>query len=248
MTSQTIKHFDPTDASLTESPNVWLQKVFVYFLSSFFSHEEFKGTGMHWSKDPEASELIVTGQKPRLEVLNKRPHIVVVPGAFSWSNLSFDQLQHRSSSTGTKTHTDLISQTIAYHCQAKEGNLAANLAWYASFYTIVFRSMIQRQGKLHYVKPSPSTSAESGPTAFTGPLVSDEITSVIVHFPIFWQPKWKITPPAPVARQIGFSLGMRQPTVPTNFGGKAIYRSIPIEQYTEVPVGLTQQVDVDLKR
>ena len=247
MTSQTIKHFNPTEVSLTESPNVWLQKVFVYFLSSFFSHEEFRGTGMHWSRNEDSSELIITGQKPRVEALNKRPHIVVIPGPFSWGNLSFDQLQARNSITGTKTHTDLVSQTIGYHCQAKEGNLASSLAWFASFYTIVFRNMIQRQGQLHYVKPSPTTTSESGPTAFTGPLVTEELVSVVVNFPIFWQPKWKITPPAPIARQIGFTLGMRQPTVPTNFGGKAIYRSIPIEDYAERPVSLNQTVNVDLE-
>ncbi len=202
---------------------------------------------MYWNRSEEDTELIITGQKPRLETLNKRPHIVVVPGSLSWGNLSLDQLKKRSSATGAKTHTDLISQTMAYHCQAKEGNLASNLAWYSSFYTVVFRNMIQKHGKLHYIQPSPSISAESGPTAFTGPLVTDEIVSVVTHFPIFWQPQWRVTSPAPIARQIGFNLGVRQPTVPTNFGGKAIYRSIPIEDYAEAPIGLTQSMNIDLE-
>lgn len=245
MTSETIKHFDPLVPNQIEAPHIWLQKVFVFFLQSLFEHEEFRSTGMFWSRSEEESELIITGQKPRVEALNKRPHIVVIPGPFAWANLGFDQLQRKSMASGQRTHTDLISQTVAFHCQAKEGNFAQQLAWYASYHTIMFRRMLMRQGNLHHVAPNVQVSAETAPTAFTGQLTSEEIVSVVVQIPVYWQPQWTIRDPAPILQRFRVNLGVKQPTAPQSFGGRPVYRSIPIDEYVETPVTLNQETVVE---
>lgn len=200
---------------------------------------------MYWSKSDEESELVITGQKPRLESINDRPHIVVIPGPYAWANIGLDQLQRKSMATGERTHTDLISQSVAYHCQASEGNFASQLAWYSTYYTIMFRRILMRQGKLHHVGPNVQISAETSPTAYTGPLATEEIISVVGQVPVYWQPQWKVRDPAPVLKKFELKLGVKQPRTLLSFGGKPVYRTIPIEEYEETPVSLTQDVNVE---
>lgn len=245
MTSDSIKHFEPVSTDIVENPTVWLQKVFVFFLQGFFEHEEFIGTGMHWSHDEEKTELIITSQKPALEAVEKRPHLVVTLGPFAWANLGLDQLQRKSMKSGERVHTDLISTTVAYHCQAKDGNFANTLAWYASSYTIKFRRMLMKQGKLHQVSPSVQVSAETSPTAFTGQLATEEIVSVVVQIPVFWQPQWRIRDPAPILRGIRTNLQIKVPALPLSFGGRPVYRSIPIDEYKESETSFTQTTVTD---
>lgn len=232
--SESVKTFDPKafGPDLACDPFTQVQRIFVYFLSSFFAHEEFRGTGLHWDKDQKVTELVISSEKPRLEVLAKTPHITVIVGSAQWANLGQDQMQSRKMAKEERVHTDLVSSTVSYHCQGKEGNHCRRMAWYASQYTTVFRRLLMRHGKLHQVGTNHTISAETGPTAYLGKLTSEELTSVVVSIPFYWQPQWRIIEPRETLAAMEATLKVRPHVVrPFKVKGRPAY-TIPMDRFS----------------
>jgi hypothetical protein len=226
--SATIKDFDHDAPSLAVDPYLQLTRIFVYFLQNLF-REAPEGMGLKWRPEQEDSELIVTDEKPRLDAVEKKPHIVCVLGASAWGGLGFDQMQRRDMMIGSsRTHTDLVSGTVSYNCQAREGLHARRLAWYASYFTNVYRRIIMRYGKLHQIGVNHQISAESPPSAFTGPTAEGEIVSVVVTVPFYWQSQWRITDPSEVFRGVRFTLDVGQPQRRYSAGEVATVRKASI--------------------
>jgi hypothetical protein len=231
--SETVKKFDPSvfGPDLSCDPFTQVLRVFTYFLESLFEHEEFRGSGLFWNKDEAVTEMLISAEKPRLEALEKTPHITVVLGASQWGNLGHDQMQTRKMAEEDRTHTDLVSSTVSFHCQGKEGLHCRRMAWYASQYTTIFRRMLMRQGGLHQVGSNHSISAESGPTAFLGKLTNEELVSVVVTVPFYWQPQWRIREPRALLNKIETNLRVRGfVATPFRVKGRPAH-SIPIDQY-----------------
>lgn len=229
--SETVKKFDPLEPSLWTDPYTQLQRIFVYFLQSLFEHEDFKGTGMWWNKDEETAEMLISSEKPRLTVLEKTPHVTVIVGASQWAQLGLDQMQTRKVEKEERVHSDLVSSTVSFHCQGKEGTHCRRVAWYTSQYTTMFRRMIMRQCKLHHVGMNHSISAETGPTAYLGKLANEELVSVVVTVPFYWQPMWLIREPRPLLQKIETTLqvhGWR--ARPFNVKGRPAH-SIPMDRF-----------------
>ena len=230
--SATVHKFSPLTPSLAEDPPTQLQRIFVYFLQALFEHDEFRRTGMWWNTKEDVTEMIITAEKPRLEALEKRPHITVILGAQKWGNLGHDQMQSRKMAVEERTHTDLISSNMTFHCQGKEGNHCRRVAWYVSYYINIFRRMIMRQGQLHEVSPDHMISAESPPTAFLGKIASEELVSVVVTVPFYWQPQWFIREPREQLEKIESTLRVRlHKPRPFSVRGRPAY-SIPIDQFS----------------
>jgi hypothetical protein len=227
--SETPKAFVPLEVSQNEDPYAFMQRVFVYFLQSLFEHEEFQGTGMYWTPNEETTEMVISSEKPRVEVLEKTPHITVVLGTAQWSGLSIDQMQSMSMRTGERTHTDLVAMTVAYHCQAKEGNQARRMAWYSTYYTNMFRRMLMRQAKIHQIGSGHTISAESAPSAYVGQLSNDELVSVVATIPFYWQPQWRVRTPAPLAERFRFNFNLGQRVRPLTVRGRPVV-STPIDR------------------
>lgn len=229
--SETVKKFEPIESGLDSDPFTQLQRIFVYFLQSLFEHDEFRGTGMWFNKDEKVTEMLITSEKPRLESLEKTPHITVVIGASQWGQLGFDQLQKRLMAKEWRTHTDLIASTVSYHCQGKEGVHCRRVAWYASQYTNVFRRMILRQGGLHQLGTNHSISAETGPTAYLGKLATEELVSVVVTIPFYWQPQWFIKEPRLLLEKVQSTLRVRGYRArPFNVKGRPAH-TIPMDTF-----------------
>lgn len=232
--SERVKTFDSSafGADLATDPFTQIQRIFVYFLSSLFAHEEFVGSGLHWDRNEATTEMVISSEKPRLESLAKRPHISVIVGSTQWGNIGMDQMQSRKMAKEERVHTDLVSGTISYHCQGKEGNHCRRMAWYASYYTTVFRRMLMRHGKLHQVSPNHIISAESAPTAYLGKLTTEELVSVVVTIPFYWQPQWLIIEPRELLRRMETTLRVRPHRVrPFAVKGRPAY-SIPMDQFS----------------
>lgn len=205
--SETVRGYERgSELSLAEDPMLQLTRVFVYFLQNYF-RDAPEGTGLKWRPDQETSELIITDQKPRLDAVEKKPHITCVFGAGKWAVLGIDQLlRQKMMSNGERTHTDLASFTMAYHCQAREGNLSRRIAWYCSYATNVYRRIIIKGGGLHQVGMNHDISPETGPTVYTGPLSEEKIVSVVVTIPFYWQPQWLIRDPSVTFRQMSMDM------------------------------------------
>lgn len=209
MVSETIKTFEPTKLSIIDDPDEWIEAAFTHFLEGWFGHSIYDRTGMRWLANVETTEMIVTSKKPMIDDVDKNPHLVVLMGGSQWSGIGLDQMQELRMGTGTRRHTDLIPGTVTYHAQAKDGSLARRIAHHAAFGTIVLRRMIMRGAGLHDVSPRLQKSAESPPTAIVGTNVNADIVEVSVAVPFYWQPRWRITNPAPTLRQIRANLMVR---------------------------------------
>jgi len=245
----TIKDFNPVSPDMAVDPFFQLTRLFVYFLQNLYRDAPI-GSGLRWSPQEEDTEVIITAEKPKVDALEKIPHITCVLGGSQWGNTSLDQLQGLKYSNGQRTHTDLLSCTMSYHCQAKEGLVARRLAWNCSFYTNVFRRILMKVGGIHHVAPSHSTSPESPPSVYTGPLAETELVSVVVTVPFFWQVQWRITKPAELWRAIRvnmtvnkaspmYSAGRLVPLRPPMIKGKVV-KTEPI--VTEPPEPAFTQV------
>lgn len=206
--SETVKANEKLgDNSLADDPMLQLTRIFVYFLQNLF-RECPEGQGMKWSPVEENSEIIISDQKPLLDAVEKKPHIICVLGASQWGRLGLDQMQRQNMDTGERTHTDLMSMSVTYVCMAKEGLHARRIAWFSSYFTNVYRRVIIKGGRLHDVGTNHSISLESSPADFVGPSSTEKMASVHVTVPFYWQPQWIIRDPAEVFRQVGIELGV----------------------------------------
>jgi hypothetical protein len=224
-----IQNFTPIGrdgevAGLDNDPMTAISRVFVYFLQNLY--RDFpEGYGMKWKPDQEVSELVITAEKPKLEAIEKRPHITCVLGAGRFAGLGLDQMQGIRASDGQRIHTDLVPMSVAYHCQAKSGMHARRLAWNSSYYTIILRRVIMRVGGLFQVAVQHSISPEGPLTQYEGPSVETDLIESVVVVPFYWQPQWRIKKSAEVWRRMEISMSVngveafhsagrvRQPTV-----------------------------------
>lgn len=232
-----IPEFNPQDGTLAHDPFYFLQKLFVYFLQNLFRTFP-AGYGLRWDPDETTAECMITAEKPTLSEIEKLPHITCILGAGQWNNVSMDQLQALRSSDARRTHTDLMSMTMSYHCQAKEDLDAHRLSWNASFFTNVFRRLIHQAGSIHHVAPNHHISAVTGATAYSGAKAENEIVAVVVTVPFYWQPQWRITKPAELWKRMVVSLSINearpyqtqpQQIRPPTVGGRPV-TTVPIER------------------
>lgn len=235
--SATIRGFEHGHAlALAEDPMLQLTRIFVYFLQNLF-REAPEGMGMRWRPNEEQSELIISDQKPRLDAAEKKPHITCVFGSGQWAGLGLDQHQRsKPMSNGERVHTDLVSSTIAYHCQAREGLHARRLAWNASYFTNVYRRIIMKGGGLHHVGVRHQISPESGPTAYTGALAEEKVVSSVVTIPFYWQPQWLIRDPSTVWRSMVMDMAVGKPTRRYSAGEAALVKKASMYGRPVVPV------------
>lgn len=253
--SATIRGFDPVkDPGLDNDPMTQLTRIFVYFLQNLF-RDLPEGCGFRWRSSEENTELVITGEKPRADAVEKRPHITCVLGAGRWSGIGLDQLQSIRMTDGQRQHTDLMPMTMAYHCQSKEGLVSRRLAFFASQNTNILRRVIMRQGGLHHVGVQHDISAESSLTAFTGPVSELDLVSVVVTVPFYWQPQWRIRDTRlSLFKRIRVDLNMLQSGRQIYSAGRAIrppkvkgvpVTTVPIDKFTGEPPAIIQTVIAD---
>jgi hypothetical protein len=255
LNNTTVREYNPVQEGLAYDPYTHLTRVFVYFLQNLYRTAP-RGTGFHWSQSPEDTEIVITGEKPVCEAMEKIPHIVCILGSSQWGGLGLDQMQKTKISNGERQHSDLISCTMSYHCQAKEGLVARRLAFNSSLYTNVFVRMLQQQGGLHHVVRNHSISGETPPTAYSGQVASSELVSVVATIPFHWQVQWRIRSPAELWRGMKMSLGVtgaqamysagkNVPIRPPMIKGHVVSTVPFVTPEEPAPVALTQEVKED---
>jgi hypothetical protein len=209
--SDTVRGFERgSTPSLGDDPMLQVTRAFVYFLQNLFKDAP-EGMGMKWRPDEETTEILITAEKPRLDAVEKKPHITCVFGEGQWASLGIDQMMTRNDNRSERRHTDLYSSTVSYHCQAREGLHARRIAWNASYFTNVFRRVLIKGAGFHQVGMKHKITPESGPTVYTGPLSEEKIVSVVVTIPFYWQPQWLIRDPAETFRQMRVNLAVARP-------------------------------------
>ena len=235
--SESVRGYESgTTPSLGDDPMLQLTRIFVYFLQNLF-REAPEGMGMKWRPNEETTEVVISDQKPMLDAVAKKPHITCVFGSGQWGGIGLDQMQHtQMTGTGDRTHTDLFSSTITYHCQSREGIHSRRLAWNSSYFTNIYRRIIMKGGRLHQVGTRHQVSPESGPSVYTGPLPEEKIISVQVTIPFYWQPKWIIREPAATFRAYAINMDVVKPAARYSAGEAARIKRASIYGRPVVPI------------
>jgi hypothetical protein len=254
----TVKNFQPVgmggeDLGLDNDPMYYLTRLFVYFLQNLY--RDFpEGYGMKWRPNVETSELAITSEKPKLDAVEKRPHITCVLGSARFAGLGLDQLQTQRASDGQRTHTDLVPMTMGYYCQAKSGLHARRLAWNSSLYTTILRRVIMRVGGLFQVGVQHDIGTERVPQMMDGnPSVDTDIVEVPVIVPFYWQPQWRIRRASEVWRRMVITMNVNG-AAPMYSAGRAMkvrppmVKGVPVTS-TPLPTppstSLVQKVEED---
>lgn len=193
----------PPPQGLGEDPLLAYTRMFVRFLQLVFA--SFEKGSYQWSEDASTSDIVIQGEATvSLEVVEKRPAIVVGRGPAAFTNVSLDQfagplldpktgkLTRNLDLDGNRRHTDLLSSVMTYNCLSREGLEAQRLAWTCAYATRALKKVLMKAG-LHRVGEELQVGAESPPGSIVQP-DSNEIVMVSVSVPIFFQQTWTVGP------------------------------------------------------
>lgn len=187
-----------------EDPLSQYTRIFVKFLQLVFA--SFEKGSYQWSPDMAFSDIVIQGESiMTLEVMEKRPAIVVARGPVAFTNISSDQfagpildpktgrlVRNLDGSTGARRHTDLLSSSMSYNCLSAEGLEAQRIAWRCAYATRALKRSLMHAG-IHRVGEDLQVGAESPPGGIVQPDTS-EIVMVTVSVPFYFQQTWTVAP------------------------------------------------------
>jgi len=194
----------PQPQGVSEDPLSQYTRVFTKFLQLVFA--SFAKGNYQWSSDSETSDIIIQGEGTMaLEVVEKRPSIIVSRGPVAFTNVAIDQFAgplldaktgritlNYDPATGSRRHTDLLASTMTYNCLSSEGLEAQRLAWICAYATRALKRSLMQVG-IHRVGEDIQVGAESAPGAIVQPDTT-EIIMVSVSVPFFFQQTWTVEP------------------------------------------------------
>lgn len=198
----------PQPQGVNEDPLTHYVRLFVKFLQVV--HATWDKSSYKWLPDDKLTDIIIQNEGTiDKEVVEKRPAIIVTRGQAAWGNVSMDQfagpieerdpitgqvhwIPNEDSRTGARRYTDLVSSTMTYNVLSREGLEAQRIAWFCAYATRVLKKSLMRSG-IHRVGEDIQIGSESPPGAIVQP-DSNEIISVSVSVPFYFQDTYTITP------------------------------------------------------
>jgi hypothetical protein len=194
----------PQPQGVSEDPLTQYTRVFTKFLQLVFA--SFTKGNYKWSADYETTDIIIQGEGTMaLDVVEKRPAIVVSRGPVAFTNIALDQFAgplldvktgritlNYDPATSARRHTDLLSSVMTFNCLAAEGLEAQRLAWIAAYAVRTLKRSLMQVG-MHRVGEDIQVGGESAPGAIVQPDTT-EIILVSVSVPFFFQQTWTVQP------------------------------------------------------
>ena len=194
----------PQPQGLGEDPLSSYSRIFTRFLQMVFA--SFEKGSYQWSPDPSLSDIVIQGEGTiGLEVVEKRPAIIVSRGPVAFTNVAIDQfagplldpktgrlVRNLDPITGARRHTDLLSASVSYNCLSSAGLEAQRIAWTAAYATRALKRALMRVG-MHRVGEELQVGPESAPGSVVQPDTT-EIVMVSVSVPFFFQQSWTTEP------------------------------------------------------
>jgi len=172
-----------------------------------------------WTTAEVDSEVIISDQGSiNTDTVEKRPAIIISRGPFQYGNLGLDNLLYEEQSTAKRTHTDMLSGSFVINCISRVGLEAERLALLVAKGLRVHRRAIQLAGifqtgsVIRVGSESPANSLVSGDS-------DEDLITVPVSFPVFYQESWTVEEDATTLEQIVFAVK----AVATTFSGSLLY-------------------------
>lgn len=194
----------PQPQGVGEDPLSQYSRIFVRFLHLVF--ESFEKGSYHWSPDPLNTDIIIQGEGVMdVEVVEKRPAIVVSRGPTSLTNVSIDQFAgptidpktgrlsyNLDPLSGSRRHTDLLSSVVTFNCLSSNDLEAQRIGWICAYAVRTLKRTLMKCG-IHRVGEDVQVSGVSGAGSLVQPDAS-EIVMVAVSIPFFFQQTWVVSP------------------------------------------------------
>lgn len=109
-----------------------IKRVFLSFAQAYFARDESE---FPWEQNFVQSRIIIADKYDiDLEVVEKKPAILLSRGAFSWANLTMGQkadpyfAKKLNPLLGVQRYSDLLTGQVTYNCIAKNGIVAERIA------------------------------------------------------------------------------------------------------------------------
>ena len=194
----------PQPQGVSEDPLSQYTRIFTKFLQLVFM--SFEKGSYKWTNDYETSDIVIQGEGTmQLEVVEKRPAIIVSRGPVAFTNVAIDQFAgplldaktgritlNYDPATGSRRHTDLLSSSMSFNCLSSEGLEAQRLAWICAYAVRALKRSLMQVG-MHRVGEDIQVGSESSPGAIVQP-DTQEIVMVSVSVPFLFQQTWTTEP------------------------------------------------------
>jgi hypothetical protein len=185
----------------------WGNYLILCFLQGLFNH--FPKELFRWEPDDEDSSIVITEESPvERNAVAKRPHLVVMRGAYEWANLALDKMRNMNTMTGERVHTDLVPGHTTVHCIAETGREAswiADLVWRGTNH---HKRLLQKVGGFHHIGQNGSVGPETSPGMIVRGSSEVEAVMVDVLLPWYMQSTWgerPIVPPQKTTLELVFA-------------------------------------------
>lgn len=161
--------------------------LFIAFLQGIFKENEqgqFK-----WSEDLEKTEILISDQDTILSD-KYMPRVVTVRGPSMPMILYFNDENEKNHQTGTEKRTQILQSSITFHCIAKTGIEAQQIA--DNIYRAIntYYKTLQQWG-LHKIMRNPQISPETPANSVFSPEVISEGRLVMITYTFFY--RWTYT-------------------------------------------------------
>jgi hypothetical protein len=190
----------------------------IALLQEFFANDKNFPPEYLFNRDLSQSAILIADKYTyNLEDVEKRPAIVVIRGAQSWTRRGLDQFKGWVGDAQASEFTDLIQGSFSCTCMSRHGLEAESLAHSVFAFFQFFRRMLRDKTKgIHDV-----TSIILGEEMAAKTDSNIDVSVVPVQIVLMFQWKWKLTQVAPVFRDVDINSRFKNGEVLTQFLHKA---------------------------
>ena len=183
-------------------------------LQEFFSNEKNVGAEFLFNRDITQSKILIADKYTlNLEDVDKRPAIVVIRGAQTWSRRGLDQFVGHEGPAVADRFTDLIQGSFNCTCMSRQGLEAEAIAHAVFAFFQYFRRVIRHQVKgIHDI-----TSVVLGEELAATTDSQIEISVVPVSISLAFQWTWKLEQKGPELKDVDIETRMKNGEIVTKF-------------------------------
>lgn len=183
-------------------------------LQEFFSNKKNVGPDLTFSQNPSDSKILIADKYTiNLEDVEKKPAIVVIRGAQSWSNRGLDQFKSWEGPGIDDRFTALINGAFSCACMSKQGLEAESIAHAVFAFFQMFRRTIRKTIKgIHDIR-----SIQLGEELLAISDSDTDVSVVPVTLNMLFQWTWVLAQKGPKLRDVRVNQQARNGQIVTKF-------------------------------
>jgi len=183
-------------------------------LQEFFSNEKNVGAELLFNRELDQSKVLIADKYTyNLDDVEKRPGVVVMRGAQTWTRRGLDQFKGWEGPNTAERFTDLVQGTFTCQCMSKVGIEAESIAHLVfGFFQFFRRALRDRVKGIHDI-----TSIALGEELVALSDSKVEVSVVPVTIVLMFQLSWKLEQQGPMLRDVDVTIKQKNAEVLTKF-------------------------------